>query len=135
MYPAAQRARAGREHGASVCPREELVDGEETRRMILASNRLPVTVASTPEGAAELRPSSGGLASALREYHEAGDGTWVGWLGDTSQLDEATVRQLTVQATAKRLKPVALTREDVALFYDGYSNTVLWPLFHYLLDK
>jgi len=102
--------------------------------MILASNRLPVTVASTPEGPL-LTPSSGGLASALREYHEAGDGTWVGWLGDTSNLDEADVRSLNTQAVDKRLKPVALTSEDVTLFYDGYSNTVLWPLFHYLLDK
>jgi trehalose 6-phosphate synthase/phosphatase len=102
--------------------------------MILASNRLPVTITTTPEGPA-LTASSGGLASALREYHEHGDGSWVGWLGDTSMLDEAAVQELFAQAEQKRLKPVALTAEEVALFYDGYSNAVLWPLFHYLLDK
>jgi trehalose 6-phosphate synthase/phosphatase len=102
--------------------------------MILASNRLPVTFTTTPEGPA-LTLSSGGLASALREYHEGGNGSWVGWLGDTSSLEETAVKQLFEQAKKKRLEPVELTAEEVSLFYDGYSNGVLWPLFHYLLDK
>jgi trehalose 6-phosphate synthase/phosphatase len=102
--------------------------------MILASNRLPVSVTTTPDGPA-LTPSSGGLASALREYHEAGEGSWIGWLGDTRALDDAAVAELTAQATERRLKPVALTADEVSLYYDGYSNAVLWPLFHYLLDK
>jgi trehalose 6-phosphate synthase/phosphatase len=102
--------------------------------MILASNRLPVAITTAPEGPA-LTPSSGGLASALREYHEAGDGSWIGWLGDTHALDDAAMAALTAQAAHKRLKPVALTADEVSLYYDGYSNAVLWPLFHYLLDK
>lgn len=102
--------------------------------MILVSNRLPVTISSTPEGHS-LVPSSGGLASALREYHEAGDGRWVGWLGDTGALDEEAVSKLSAQAKQKRLTPVQLSPEDFTLFYDGYSNGVLWPLFHFLLDK
>ena len=102
--------------------------------MILASNRLPVTLTTTPEGPA-LKPSSGGLASALREYHERGEGSWVGWLGDTSSLEEQATAALFEEAKQKRLKPVALTAEEVSLYYDGYSNGVLWPLFHYLLDK
>jgi len=102
--------------------------------MFLVSNRLPVTIASTPEGHS-LVPSSGGLASALREYHEAGEGRWIGWLGDTSGLDDKAVSELSEQAKQKRLTPVTLSAEDVSLFYDGYSNGVLWPLFHFLLDK
>jgi trehalose 6-phosphate synthase/phosphatase len=102
--------------------------------MILVSNRLPVSIASTTEQAT-LTPSSGGLASALREYHEAGDTRWIGWLGDTGGLSEESAAELIAQAVQKRLKPVAMSAEEVALFYDGYSNAVLWPLFHYLLDK
>jgi trehalose 6-phosphate synthase/phosphatase len=102
--------------------------------MILASNRLPVTISTTPEGPA-LIPSSGGLASALREYHERGEGSWIGWLGDTSGLDESAATALFEQAQQKRLKPVPLSAEELSLYYDGYSNGVLWPLFHYLLDK
>jgi trehalose 6-phosphate synthase len=29
-----------------------------------------------------------------------------------------------------RLAPVALSRQDVAEFYDGFSNEALWPLYH-----
>src|ERR1700759_2393362 len=101
-------------------------------RIILASNRLPVTI-STQSDPPSLTPSSGGLASALREYHEAGDGWWVGWLGASAPLDEWTRANLPEQAEQRRLKPVPLSREEVSLFYDGYSNAVLWPLFHYLL--
>ena len=82
-----------------------------------------------------LTPSSGGLASALREYHEANDAQWIGWLGDTSELSQDAVLALEAQAARQRLKPVALSAREVSLFYDGYSNAVLWPLFHYLLDK
>ena len=102
--------------------------------MLLVSNRLPVTISSTPEGHT-LVPSSGGLASALREYHESGDGRWIGWLGDTSSLDDKAVSELFEEAKQKRLTPVNLSAEEVSLFYDGYSNAVLWPLFHFLLDK
>jgi trehalose 6-phosphate synthase/phosphatase len=28
-----------------------------------------------------------------------------------------------------------LTAEEVAGFYAGFSNGVLWPLFHYLLER
>ena len=66
-------------------------------------------------------------------WDEAGSGTIT--LGDTSALQESAVQELFAQAQQKRLKPVALTAEEVSLFYDGYSNAVLWPLFHYLLDK
>ena len=105
--------------------------------MFLVSNRLPVTIAASPERSEghNLVPSSGGLASALRELHEAGNGRWVGWLGDTGALDETTVTKLFAQAKQKRLTPVPLSAEDISLFYDGYSNAVLWPLFHFLLDK
>ncbi|HKP59849.1 MAG TPA: bifunctional alpha,alpha-trehalose-phosphate synthase (UDP-forming)/trehalose-phosphatase [Polyangiales bacterium] len=102
--------------------------------MILVSNRLPVTVGGGSEAPA-LTPSSGGLASALRDYHEANDVRWIGWLGDTSALSDDAVAELSAQAARKRLKPVMLSAREVSLFYDGYANAVLWPLFHYLLDK
>jgi trehalose 6-phosphate synthase/phosphatase len=82
-----------------------------------------------------LVPSSGGLASALREIHQSRHCRWVGWLGETSELSEETVERLHSQARALRLTPVRLSANEVSLYYDGYANSVLWPLFHYLLDK
>ena len=104
------------------------------KRIVLASNRLPVTTAGGVEEPT-LLPSSGGLARALRELHELGDGRWVGWLGDTAKADTGATNRLYEQAEAMRLTPVPLRAREVSLYYDGYSNAVLWPLFHYLLDK
>lgn len=104
------------------------------KRIILVSNRLPVTTTGGAEEPA-LLPSSGGLARALRDLHEGGDGRWVGWLGDTAKAEPASTNKLYEQAEALRLKPVPLRAREISLFYDGYSNAVLWPLFHYLLDK
>ncbi|HET8937526.1 MAG TPA: bifunctional alpha,alpha-trehalose-phosphate synthase (UDP-forming)/trehalose-phosphatase [Polyangiales bacterium] len=100
----------------------------------MVSNRLPVTMAGSSEEPT-LLPSSGGLARALRELHEHSDGRWVGWLGDAAKSEPGATNKLYEQAEAMRLKPVPLRAREISLFYDGYSNAVLWPLFHYLLDK
>lgn len=102
--------------------------------MIIVSNRLPVSI-STAAGEHKLVPSSGGLATALSEIHERGQGHWVGWLGESSKLPADALARLREQAAAQRLVPVRLSASEVSLYYDGYSNAVLWPLFHYLLDK
>jgi trehalose 6-phosphate synthase/phosphatase len=103
-------------------------------RVLLVSNRLPVTV-SGAAGNPALVPSSGGLATALRDVHERGEGRWIGWAGDLSRIQESGRAQLERELEAQRLVHVPLSASEVALYYDGFSNSVLWPLFHYLLDK
>jgi trehalose 6-phosphate synthase/phosphatase len=103
-------------------------------RTLLVSNRLPVALSQTASGY-NLTPSSGGLASALREVHENGDGRWIGWAGDLSRLDEARQAQVIAALGERRLTHVQLSAREISLYYDGFSNAVLWPLFHYLLDK
>ncbi len=103
--------------------------------MIIVSNRLPVTAAVTSDQRHRLVPSSGGLATAMREIHAAGDGHWIGWLGESPRIGADGLAQLDADAKALRLLPVRLSASEVSLYYDGYSNGVLWPLFHYLLDK
>jgi trehalose 6-phosphate synthase/phosphatase len=102
--------------------------------VIIVSNRLPVSI-STAAGEHKLVPSSGGLATALSEIHEQGRGRWVGWLGESAKLSADALARLGEQAAAQRLVCVRLSASEVSLYYDGYSNGVLWPLFHYLLDK
>ena len=87
--------------------------------LVVAANRLPVVVGA--EG--ELTPSPGGVASALTSASEAAT-AWVGWGGpDTGRKAMFEYRDL-------RLHPVALSRDDVDKYYHGFSNSVLWPLFH-----
>jgi len=100
-------------------------------RLLVVSNRLPVTL-RTEEGAPALVPSAGGLATGLGAPHEQGRGRWIGWPGPLWELDEAGRASIEKQCEALRLVPVELSADEVRDYYDGYSNGVLWPLFHYM---
>jgi trehalose 6-phosphate synthase/phosphatase len=103
-------------------------------RLLIVANRLPVTVRATPDGV-EVERSSGGLATGLARPHEQSGGLWVGWSGAGDDLTPAQQAELERQLESERLVGVRLTRDQVTRYYEGYSNGVLWPLFHYLLDQ
>lgn len=102
-------------------------------RVLLVSNRLPISVALTADGV-HVRPSSGGLASGLRSVHSGGQSSWIGWPGlDVSaEEDRARVNQA---LAAHGVIPVHFSAEETERFYEGVANGVIWPLFHYLLDR
>ena len=102
-------------------------------RLLIVSNRLPVTV-TREEGALRVQPSAGGLATGLSGPHERSGGLWIGWPGDTegdAEDREALERHL----VGLRAVPVWLDADEVNRFYEGFSNGVLWPLFHYLPEQ
>jgi alpha,alpha-trehalose-phosphate synthase [UDP-forming] len=96
-------------------------------RLIIVSNRLPVTVRRT-NGGFDAEPSSGGLVSALFPIFKAAGECWVGWPGTGYDAD--------IQETLRRknagycFEPVFLTEAERSDFYHGCSNEILWPLFH-----
>lgn len=64
-------------------------------------------------------------------------GIWVGWPGtaDASADDlQLTLSQL-IGEDSYALQPVTLSAEEVEGFYLGFSNEVIWPLFHDLQTK
>jgi trehalose 6-phosphate synthase len=65
-------------------------------------------------------------------------GLWFGWSGRVVEPAEGTRpgdgRLHTQHAGPITLVTVDLSREDHDSFYAGYSNGVLWPVFHYRLD-
>ena len=79
--------------------------------------------------------SPGGLATGLMHPHEQSDGLWIGWSGAPSDLDPERQALLDETLASMRLVAVPLTADQVTRFYEGFSNGVLWPLFHYLLDQ
>jgi trehalose 6-phosphate synthase/phosphatase len=83
----------------------------------------------------EVQKSSGGLATGLLRPHEQSGGLWIGWSGAPDQLSVAQQQQLDEQLSALRLVAVPLSAEQITRYYEGFSNGVLWPLFHYLLDQ
>ncbi|MGG5173341.1 alpha,alpha-trehalose-phosphate synthase (UDP-forming) [Pseudarthrobacter sp. J1738] len=93
---------------------------------MVVSNRLPVDRVSNPEGTANdtWRRSPGGLVTALAPMMTKSDGAWVGWHGAPDETVEPFSHD------GMDLIPVALTTAEVELYYEGFSNATLWPLYH-----
>jgi alpha,alpha-trehalose-phosphate synthase [UDP-forming] len=104
-----------------------------SRRMVLVANRLPTTLEAGPDGPS-LKPSSGGLVTAMRPVFQTRKGFWVGWLGEGRQEDAERL----VEAGGSdgcQLIPVSLTPSERKGFYTGFSNEIIWPLFHDLQSR
>lgn len=98
-------------------------------KTIIVSNRLPVKI-TEKEGEYVLNPSEGGLATGLGSIYRQGYNIWIGWPGvDVSEEAQPQIRD---QLAALNLMPVYLTQEEINNYYEGFSNEVLWPVFHYM---
>jgi trehalose 6-phosphate synthase/phosphatase len=98
-------------------------------RLLLISNRLPVTLVVTAEGV-RVERSAGGLATGLRQPHEQSKGLWIGWPGSL-EIDTEEVRAvLATRFNELGIVPVYLTPQEIRRYYQGFANGVLWPLFH-----
>ncbi|MHB1179821.1 MAG: bifunctional alpha,alpha-trehalose-phosphate synthase (UDP-forming)/trehalose-phosphatase, partial [Daejeonella sp.] len=98
-------------------------------KTIIISNRLPVTVTKV-DGSFVLKPSEGGLATGLRSVSREREMLWIGWSGISAEnADEET--QITSELSAENLIPVFLNNKEITEYYEGFSNEVLWPIFHY----
>ncbi|MFC5520539.1 alpha,alpha-trehalose-phosphate synthase (UDP-forming) [Polaromonas jejuensis] len=95
-------------------------------RLVVVSNRV-----ADPRKAA----AAGGLAVALGDALNATGGLWFGWSGTVVEGGAPGEGELHVQQAGNvTLATVDLSAEDHAGYYLGYSNGVLWPVFHYRLD-
>jgi trehalose 6-phosphate synthase/phosphatase len=103
-------------------------------RLLIVSNRLPVTV-RVEKGRLKLVESMGGLATGMRPAHERTRGLWFGWPGALRRLDPRQRKALEAELARRHLVPIHLTQTELRRYYHGYSNGVLWPLFHYALDR
>jgi trehalose 6-phosphate synthase/phosphatase len=103
---------------------------EDGYELVIASNRLPVTLSLSGEEMA-LHPSSGGLVAALRGTD--GPHKWVGWPG-TSVPDHLQA-EATKRLEAEGWEPVFLSDKEQEDFYGRISNDTIWPLFHYFVDR
>jgi len=103
-------------------------------RLLIASNRLPVTVKTGASGVA-VEPTTGGLATGMRGPHERLGGFWIGWPGDLEGLEADARAEGLGRLAELRLVPVPLSADEIARYYESYSNAVLWPLFHYAMAR
>ena len=103
-------------------------------RLIIVSNRLPVTVAREGDGI-DVTSSSGGLATGLGAVHESSESLWVGWSGLDASASAVARRSMQKQLAERRLVEVPLSDEEVSVFYEHISNGVIWPMFHDQLER
>lgn len=102
------------------------------QRLVVVSNRLPIVLSKDSDGQWQSKPGSGGLVTALAPVLHSRGGVWIGWPG-TTQEDEVDLQPLLAAATKDAgysFVPVSLTAEEHEKFYLGFSNEVIWPLFH-----
>ncbi len=99
------------------------------RRLIVVSNRLPISVSRDEEGRPVVSQGAGGLVTALAPVLQNRGGIWIGWPGSA---EKGLGKQLQVFSREKGylLHPVRLDERDIKDFYHGFSNEILWPLFH-----
>jgi trehalose 6-phosphate synthase/phosphatase len=106
-------------------------------RLIIISNRLPFSIERNENGIA-IRQSSGGLVSAIKSYFDrpdmqTGDFTEKLWVGsmdvEEPEWNEA-VKENGLPA-AFGIEPIFPDNATYEQYYNGFSNSTLWPLFHY----
>ncbi|KAK2962329.1 putative Alpha,alpha-trehalose-phosphate synthase [UDP-forming] A [Blattamonas nauphoetae] len=110
-------------------------------RFIIASNRLPITFErnvdydpSKPDSGEKwhFKESSGGLIAGVKGITIPY--TWIGWLGQGSgSLSDEEKIELTKAVKQKfGYTPVFIPDDIANLYYNVFSNQVLWPISHYL---
>jgi trehalose 6-phosphate synthase/phosphatase len=103
-------------------------------RLLIVSNRLPVTVRAGNRGISVQR-STGGLATGMNGPHERLGGLWIGWPGALDGLGPEAQAEVDRRLADQRLVAVPLSADEIARYYEGYANAVLWPLFHYSVAR
>lgn len=104
-------------------------------KTIIVSNRLPLNVFLEDTGEVKVSPSVGGLATGMKSIHQNSESLWIGWAGIPSdEIDESTTKEFKNLAYNENCISVPLSEEEIEEYYFGFSNRVLWPLFHYFME-
>jgi trehalose 6-phosphate synthase/phosphatase len=100
-------------------------------RLIVVSNRLPVSLVKEENGW-KARRSAGGLATAMDPILKQSGGIWIGWSGTHDQESPEVLKFLLDDQSCIAVNLPADLGEK---FYEGYANQALWPLFHNFTSK
>lgn len=99
-------------------------------KVIVVSNRLPVTIKRSEGGKYDYMMSSGGLVTGLQGLKKLTEFQWLGWPGAEFPEDEC---ERVNRDLMDKFNCTAIFLSDVVadLHYNGFLNLILWPLFHY----
>lgn len=97
------------------------------RQLINVSNRLPITLTPT------VQKSAGGLVAALEGLaQEEYALRWIGWPGGTVEDIRERDRIDLILRQEHGCVPVFISEEQSRGYYEGLSNSSIWPLLHYM---
>jgi len=99
------------------------MEGGLVARLVMVSNRV------IDFNAAQ---QAGGVTVAIYNTLAQQNGFWFGWDGQIDDSDSPEVKVATADGHTTITQP--LTTDDYNEYYLGYSNSVLWPVFHNRLD-
>lgn len=101
-------------------------------KLYIIANRLPVK-AVTEKGRITFVRSEGGLATGLDTLQTSLEKHWIGWPGICVGSDEEK-KDILGRLLPMNFHPVFLSEEQYRDYYEGYSNSTIWPLCHYFFS-
>jgi len=102
----------------------------DDKSLFIVSNRLPFTL-EREDDEILVKNSSGGLITALDPVLQKYGGNWIGWSGMSLTNNE----HINSGKRNYRISHVNLSENEIEQYYNGFSNDVIWPLFHSFTDK
>ena len=101
-----------------------------TGRLVIVSNRLPYRFEDDGAGGFAFERSVGGLATGLGPLHEQDGNLWIGWADADARMGDEERSRLAAAFDERACRPVFLDENDAEAYYEGFSNSAIWPLFH-----
>ena len=99
-------------------------------KLYIISNRLPAKACKEKNGTFIFSRSEGGLATGLNSLKTTDEKHWIGWPGIC--VDKKEDEQIISEQLEKlNFHPVFLSCDQYKNYYEGYSNSTIWPLCHY----
>ncbi|MFD1140646.1 bifunctional alpha,alpha-trehalose-phosphate synthase (UDP-forming)/trehalose-phosphatase [Larkinella insperata] len=102
----------------------------KNNRLVIISHRLPFSF-KTENRETTLKPSAGGLVTAVKSLDLSSFAEKPVWIGCADFTQRTWDKHRGLVDDSFEYVPIFIDKQSHKSFYNGFSNSVLWPLFHY----
>lgn len=104
-------------------------------RIVIVSNLLPYKVNISSQDGIQIESRIGGFASGLAKFYSEHNSVWLGTTGLADKiLTNSQKEEIAKKLATKNCFPLYLKKKEIEKFLEGYSNSTIWPLFHYFQE-